>query len=591
MMNAVTRAAVGMALLLVGTATLAQEPGHAEEGLEIDLRQESRITEERFEAVCRTPNLKVLWLKGLECTEKTAPFLQLAQNLRVIHIGDMSYRARPVFFGTIARMPQLKVLEIDASSDLKAMAALRGLVHLEELAVHGLYDNGSAGPLFAPTLKNLMLDGCSLEPSAWSNLSEIPLDSLRLYNMTLRDNVMRYLTAMTSLRRLDMPESRCTPEALEKLGQLRQLESLDISAPRIDTLVTPGVTSAVLMSLGESLKELRELRIRFAHMRDFTCLKAFTKLRLLDARGIKFPLMTAQFSDFVNDARNLEVLYLVDTGGDSDGSLFSAIRQAPKLKILLVGSSDPDNAWGSSDLLPRLEGHPTLEALRVSNLQQESNYITPLGGVVRRFPSLPQLKLVTFEGCDIQESAVTDLAKLPRIETLKFVRCGWQEGSGLEPFKGQSTIKELSFRGTDLFGRTAEPLGTMKKLETLDLGSTELSGDVIGHLQAVTSLRSLVLDHCEVVDRDLKPLEGFPPLTTLSLARTSVTDWGVETISRVSTLRRLSLEGTPITRNSLEHLARMKRLRQLNVTATPLGRENELIVLGGILPDCAIEPR
>jgi Leucine-rich repeat (LRR) protein len=587
-------ATVGIALVLTAAAAKAQEAGQGGDGQAIDLRRERLVTDEqlteRFEAVCRTPTLAVLHLKGSECTEKTAPFLSLARNLRELHIDRIDGRAVPVLIRTLALMPRLTVLEMNISADPKTLVGLHELVHLEDLTLYRIYDDGSAGPIFPPNLKKLTLDGATLESAAWSNLADVPLESLSLANMTLRDNVMRYLSAMTSLRRLDIPESIFTPAAIEKLKRLRRLESLDISAPQDDTLETRGISHDVLKTLAESLTELRELKIRFVQVSDFTCLKGFEKLTLLDARGVKLPITSAAFTDFVKDAKNLEVLYLVDTASENDTFLFDGLRQAAKLKVLLVGQSRYGSAWGSSSLLMHLDGHPTLEGLRVMNLHQATNFVSAPGGVLREFPNLPQLSRLVLEGCDIEESGLKAAAKLPRLETLMLRYCQWGNGQGLDALQEQATIKELSLQGTDLEGRTTEPLGTMKKLERLDLGGTKLTGEVLTHLQAVRTLRSLVLDLCEVVDRDLRAFEDFAPIQALSLAKTSVTDRGVESLSLLPSLKDLSLEGTSITTGSAERLARMKQLQRLNLKETALGKARELDKLKESLPACQIDP-
>jgi Leucine-rich repeat (LRR) protein len=587
-------ASVGLALALAASAALAQGTGQGEDGVAIDLRQERFVTEEqldaRFEAVCRTPRLSVLYLTGTECTPKRVPFLSLARSLRELHIDRLNGPGVTDLVRTLALMPRLTVLEVNVSADAKSLVGLHELLHLEDLTISGLYDDGSAGPMFPPKLKRLTLVGATLESAAWSNLADVPLESLILVNMTLRDNVMRYLSAMTSLRRLDIPESILTPEAIEKLKRLRRLESLDISAPQEDTLETRGVSHGVLKTLAESLTELRELKIRFVQVSDFTCLKGFEKLTLLDARGVKLPIKSAAFTDFAKDAKNLEVLYLVDTASENDTFLFDGIRRAPKLKVLLVGQSRYGSAWGSSGLLMHLDGHPTLEGLRVMNLHQATNFVSAPGGAFRECPNLPQLSRLALEGCDIEESGLKAAAKLPRLETLMLRYCQWGNGQGLDALQEQATIKELSLQGTNLEGRTTEPLGTMKNLERLDLGGTSLTGEVLTHLQAVRTLRSLVLDQCEVVDRDLRAFEDFAPIDSLSLAKTSVTDRGVETLASLPGLKDLSLEGTSITTGSAERLSRMKQLRRLNLKETTLGKARELASLKEALPECRIEP-
>lgn len=594
MQSILRRAVVGLTLILVSSAVQAQEAGQGGEGITIDLRRERYATpeefDERFEAVCRTPKLTVLHLQGSECTEKRVPFLSLARSLRELHIDRINGRIAPLLFRTLALMPRLTVIEMGLGVNPKELVGLRELAHLEYLTLHGFYDDGTAGPLFPPRLKRLTLMGASLTSTAWSNLADVPLESLILENVDLRDNVMRYLSTMTSLRRLDIPGSQFTPEAIEKLKRLKKLESLDISAPKAGSLDTTGVSHDVLKVLAETLPELWELKIRFVQLHDFTCLKGFEKLKVLDARGVTLPIQSAPFAEFVTNAKNLEVLYLIDSASDNDTALFDALRKAPKLKVLLVGQSISGSAWGTPDLLMRLDGHPTLEALRVLCFRQATNIIGDPGGVLRDFPNLPLLSFLYLEHSDIEETGLQAALKQPRLETLVLHNCKWQDGKGLGPFQDHATIKELSLRGTELEGRATEPLGTMKKLELLNLGSTKLTGDVLTTLQAVRTLRSLELDGCDLVDRDLRAFEDFAPLETLSLSHTTITDRAVESIARLTSLKDLSLEATAITKDCAGQLARLKQLRGLNVKGTGLSKSPQLFLLKNSLPGCEIDP-
>lgn len=206
---------------------------------------------------------------------------------------------------------------------------------------------------------------------------------------------------------------------------------------------------------------------------------------------------------------------------------------------------------------------------------------------------------------------------------LRHLRLNWSAISdiGVEKFKQNYRIYELSLRGTEVSDHNEEMIGKARNIKLLDIRETDWTATVVeglkrtlkppeakilwsngdmnarcasyclsvgGQVTIITDegqppktitdakdlpetayyITSVQLSNLPVGDGWLWMIPKLSKLKELNLNGTRIDDAGLELLAKSQKLESLSLDGTLITETGLEHLAKMKQLKSLSVRDT-----------------------
>ncbi|CAN1245452.1 Disease resistance protein L6 [Linum grandiflorum] len=169
--------------------------------------------------------------------------------------------------------------------------------------------------------------------------------------------------------------------------------------------------------------------------------------------------------------RNLKVVMLQDTKIALTGDM----GKLQKLEEIRTGKL----AWGAEQVpaLPTSLKRLTISSPRIPNLLE-----------------LKDLEELCFENCDEAPAIPGDIWQLPKLKTLKMVKCSWSRGlTGLPNLANLSNLMELrlfQFSASEIRG-----LGKLRVLETLEI-SESMSLDHLHGLDDLVHLKELTLKSC-----------------------------------------------------------------------------------------------
>lgn len=236
-----------------------------------------------------------------------------------------------------------------------------------------------------------------------------------------------------SITRLMASYTQITDEALRHIGQLKELESLDIDG-------CARVTSDGFKYIGD-LPKLRCLHAKHIPALDDHAAPYFSRMKklervLLESSGIGDATLKA--------IENLPIaeIRLADCNNVTDKGLES-IAKLPDTYVIEVGSKLVTDA-GFARLANRFDN---IIRIRLDGCTKLSDKTAAL--IVRRYPHLVELQL---SGTGITAAAIKEIAKLPELDELR--------------------LASLDLKDDDLL-----PLLNMPKLEVLDLTDDRLITD------------------------------------------------------------------------------------------------------------------
>jgi internalin A len=328
------------------------------------------------------------------------------------------------------------------------------------------------------TLRSLNLDQTAITDAGLANLKSLPkLQELHLRGTRITDAGLACLGNMTQLEVLDLTGTRISDAGLANMSQLRQLRSLDLTSVKIKG------TGLVYL---KGLNRLTYLNLLFStvgdagmgHVRELTTLREITLSGEITDKGLLL----------LKDMPALRSISFGFTSRVNERTAADFRKAAPRVE---VGSPIE---WGESFAerekalaVKRQETHQQA----INKLRSESPTDMP---VDEKTPGSP-VTWVSFYGKYLGRQGATKLA----------------------------------------------PLKDLPELRRLDLCATFVDDAALTNLENLTELRELDLSNTWVTDAGLKHLEKLMNLRTLDLRQTKVTDAGVAEL-------RKALPGVSISR-------------------------------------------
>ena len=231
-----------------------------------------------------------------------------------------------------------------------------------------------------------------------------------------------------------------------------------------------------------------------------------------------------------------------------------------------------------------------------------------------------QLLVLDLSLTPIKDSNMELISNFP---ALRHLRLNWSAISdiGVEKFKQNYRLYELSLRGTEVSDHNEEMIGKARNIKLLDIRETDWTSSVVEGLKRTIKppeakihwsngdmnarcasyclsvggqvtiisdegqapktitdakdlpesayyITSVQLSHLPVGDGWLWMVPKLSKLKELNLNGTRIDDAGLELLAKSQKIESLSLDGTLITESGLEHIAKMKQLKSLSVRDT-----------------------
>jgi hypothetical protein len=217
--------------------------------------------------------------------------------------------------------------------------------------------------------------------------------------------------------------------------------------------------------------------------------------------------------DFLHDCRDLEFLYLGDTG--ISASKLTPIRNLTNLKHLSL-----KNLAVGDDVLQPLGELKSLESLGLDGTR-----ITDAS--LARLDRFPRLRVLWLDGTEISDDGLAHLEDLPELTRLYLSRTKIT-GTGLGHLAALPKLTYLSLKGVELSEEGASYLASLQTVETLGLDHTNATNNMLAHLVELSNLQVLWLSNTKVTDEGLEHLIAMSGLQTLYLHGAKVTRQGVE---------------------------------------------------------------
>ena len=234
-------------------------------------------------------------------------------------------------------------------------------------------------------------------------------------------------------------------------------------------------------------------------------------------------------------------------------------------------------------MLRHLRELPALRILRLINFRE----LDEVGW--QHIAELSALRVLTFAGEHVDETALVNLSKLNDLEELDLSTTSYVDGQALHHLRAMHRLKALSLyqvhRG--IYEEHLKPLQHLPALEFVGYsGSDTLSDTGLEYLAHIPSLRHLDISGDlqtvpEYTERGLEQLQYVSQLETLNLSFTAARSQGLKVLRMLKHLRELYLSGTELEDNSLEFLKSLEELRILQLNDTDVTDEG-LVHLAGL---------
>jgi hypothetical protein len=162
-------------------------------------------------------------------------------------------------------------------------------------------------------------------------------------------------------------------------------------------------------------------------------------------------------------------------------------------------------------------GFPKLRSLALFHPSRSNPAFTGAG--LAHLAALPELESLTLAGANVGDPALSAIAKLPRLKSLRL----WhniETADGVKALSGMTALKKLHL-GQRLPGRPAKPpsltsatltdLARMSGLEELSLMEARLSGSALLTLKELPNLKKLTIAQVDIPAADIEKLKAGLP--------------------------------------------------------------------------------
>lgn len=357
-----------------------------------------------------------------------------------------------------------------------------------------------------------------------SNLQQLDLSETHVV-----DEELKYVSALTSIKVLNLNDTQITGAGLAFLANLDNLQELYLSNTRVDN---------------DGLKHLRNLHgLRrlsldsdplgdpgLEHLSGLTNLQSLslTKTRV-ESEGLRHLM---GFSD-------LQQLYLGDTNLNDTGLRYLAALYS--LRKLTLESSHITDAG-----LTALKEMKNLQELRLTD-----NSITSQG--LENIRELKELRILRINNTSIGDQA---LAHLNGLKNLKELNISYTQvtGAGLQNLKGMKSLREIWAKHTKITDNGLDNLSDLIDLEILSLPENEVSDLGLEKIKMLINLQELYLGGTKITDVGLRSLKDMRKLRLLYLPGTKISDSGLIELLGFPSLQQLRINSTKVTKKGSDAL-------------------------------------
>lgn len=402
------------------------------------------LTQTSFSDFAKLVHMRELTLTGCLGLDDTMAncllFLRAMQQLRTLHLSltDISNAS----LQDVACLRELRILTLSDCMELTetGLAALAPLSNLKTLRLpFDLTDVGLVAISNLVSLRELQLSKQVTNTGLWAVSKLVQLHSLDLSECPITDEAMPALRDMYLLRTLDLSSTLITDSGLEACGPMRNLNTLKVSG--CGALVGHGFKQLVnLKNLDAGycakLKVVPHIDLKKLNLKasQFTRVEGLCAMPLVD---LDWSWGHRELPDLmaVGALERLEILNLSYSGA-TDSGLF-ALRALKHLKSLDLSMCSDLTDRGLSQLstltsLQKLnlsecritgESLSDLAHLPLRILELSRGRVTREG--VRAASFLTSLTYLDLEGIMLSKQNVKDLSKLPNLQWLNLLMCGF----------------------------------------------------------------------------------------------------------------------------------------------------------------------
>jgi Leucine-rich repeat (LRR) protein len=301
-----------------------------------------------------------------------------------------------------------------------------------------------------------------------------PLD--RPERNAIRDDEFQWVFSLPKLRFLNIHDLSITDASITKLHELKDLENLFVSDPRMDDSWMQGIGTCT-------------------HLK---------KLVLIESSRVTEP-------GFANLAPlvDLEQLLLPD-GGDA---ALRAIANLKRLRILLLTSKKVTDSGAKA-----LASLPLLETLILNR--------TSIGDEgVKSLAKLKRLEDLRLTGTAIGDDGIRNFDSQTQIKDLEisFTKVG---DSSMRFIRNWESLQSLRASNTNIGDEGLKSIAGLKELRYLNLASTKVSDKGLKFIVGLKNLRDLNLASTKISDEGLKLIAQLSNLEDVDIGGTAVTRTG-----------------------------------------------------------------
>jgi Leucine-rich repeat (LRR) protein len=325
------------------------------------------------------------------------------------------------------------------------------------------FETQLANQLGTANAKILKLDRITLDRQQFSKIASLALDELFLDRCEVADDAWPDLASMKGLRRLRLPGSKIQDDSLAIIGQLTQLENLDLNDCNAITCV--GV----------------------AHLRTLTKLRSLT--------------LSGQSAD---DASLKSLLFMTNLvalnlrASKANDSAFEVLKNFTKLKELdLVGSSVGSAAWKSISVPEQI----AKLKLRGSGTSDQT--------ILDHIANFTGLVVLDLGETTVGDDAMEAVAKASSLKDLNLLRSQVTD-VGVAKLV-ELRLLRLNLDDTRITDQSTDVLARMHSLEFLHLGKTQVTDKCIASLRTLKNLKDLILNNTTVSSESIDALKQALP--------------------------------------------------------------------------------
>lgn len=484
------------------------------------------LREEHLEILSNCDQLETLYI-GENPALKDEHLLSLVSlpQLRTLSLSNGNFTDKVL--ETIAKMPSLTMLHLDALKNLKALGELNK----------------------RPTLTKLCLKHARLADEGWQQLGSLRyIQQLNLCDTELNDARMQAVAKMPAVDRLDITENQITKNSIETFKKMQSLKQLYIRD----------------FKLGKSQLGMLGAHLGFKDETNSESLEDAVFRTDSQARSQTLPSNASRVNDNMFDAPDwLDVTW---EGGrhwkipgvtEIDDDEVERVARLPEYDYVSLISNDHSNFTERG--LRAICRQPHLRGLAIAKTNLDRKKLE----IVCSFAK--DLRILTIG--DNPALTDEDLECLPKLKQLR----------ALDMTNGKFT------------DNCVDVLSKIDSLEHLKMGRMKnFTGAKLAKLGRLKKLMSLVLFSVPMSDQGWQQLSTLKQITVLNLDGTDLDDAKMQMLLNMP-LERLSIRGTKITDKGFLSLAKLRGLKLLHAVDLANVSRKAIERLQVELPNCTIK--